>query len=92
MPRVNLPPGCYGLRLPTREVNSKPGGAVTVTDQEARWIAKSGNGRLGIVSGSPATAIATKRGMWCFDCVRLWNAWNALCPRCGEPTEPEQED
>jgi hypothetical protein len=91
MPRVNLPAGCYGVKLPTREVNDKPGGSITVTDREARWIAKSSNGKLGIVGSTQALTVGTKQGRWCYPCGRLWQAWSRSCPRCGRGTTAEDE-
>jgi len=87
MPRISLPPGCYGAKLPTREVNDKPGGHITVTDQEARWIANSSNGQLGILSATQALSFGTKKSRLCPSCARLWNAWSAECPRCGAETQ-----
>jgi hypothetical protein len=89
MPRINLPAGCYGVKLPTREVNDKPGGSISVTDQEARWISKSSNGKLGIVGSTQTLSVGTKAGRWCVMCHRLWQSWSHACPRCGEETRPE---
>jgi len=92
VPKINLPAGCYGLTGPdgskTRRV--KPGTSVTVTDEQARVINHSSNASLGIISGTQAAVIGTKRGRWCPACARLWQAWSVTCPRCGRDTEEEE--
>jgi hypothetical protein len=92
--KVNLPPGCRSLRLEdgTRYVAAREGGSVTVSDSHAAAIDRmDGNGTAGLVTGKYRVFGAGKNGRWCFSCVpaRLWNAWNDVCPRCGEPTQPE---
>jgi hypothetical protein len=92
--QVNLPPGCRSLKLEdgTRYVAPREGGRVTVTDDHARAIDRMpGNGTAGLVTGMAGFALGTKKGRWCAPCHRVWNAWSELCPRCGLPTEPEQE-
>ncbi|HUY46557.1 MAG TPA: hypothetical protein VMV92_12625 [Streptosporangiaceae bacterium] len=97
MPVVQFPPGCSSLRfadgLPPAKAN-RPGGYSNVSDERAKAInSMSGNGTAGLVNGNPGTFVtsARKNGRWCKACspARLWNAWSALCPRCGSPTEPE---
>jgi hypothetical protein len=87
--RVNMPPGCYGLKIGSKEYNAKPGGTVDVPPEAAAQIARSSNGKLGIVSGRPKVAIATKGGRWCQACRFLAQSWSAACPRCGQQTAPE---
>jgi hypothetical protein len=88
--RVNLPDGCEGLQLQdgTRYDAPRAGGAVTVSDDHARWI-NGGDGAL--VQASGRQFLGTKRGRWCEACRRLWQVWSVVCPRCGEATVPEQE-
>jgi hypothetical protein len=91
MPKINLPPGCYGLTGPdgskTRRV--KPGSSVTVTDEQARVINKSGNASLGIISGNQSVTIGTRKGRRCTRCGFLAQVWSLECPRCYAKTVPE---
>ena len=94
--QVNLPPGCKSLQMEdgTRYVAGRTGGRVTVDDSHAAAIDRiPGNGTAGLVTGNPGTFVASgkKNGRWCTACspARLWNAWSAVCPRCGAATEPE---
>lgn len=91
MPRINMPPGCYGVRFKgvKEPVNSRPGGHIDVSDEQARAIMRSSNGQLGIISGRELVAIATKAGRWCRPCRFLAQSWSTECPRCGGPTEKE---
>jgi hypothetical protein len=91
MPRVNLPPGAYGVKFAGAGTtpNVRPGSSVQITDEQARMIKKSSNGELGIISGSQAMALGTKAGRWCQPCRFLAQAWSTQCPRCGGPTEKE---
>jgi hypothetical protein len=90
MPQVQMPPGCESLKFSDgKQYYGRPGGHVNVADEHARQIARSGNGRLGIVSGTQALVLGTKRGNWCLDCGRLWQAWSTRCPRCGAQTVPQ---
>ena len=92
MPRVSLPPGCYGLKVRGmgKTPNVRPGSSVTVTDEQARAIKKSPNGQLGIVSAGQSLAIATKKGRWCGACRFLAQSWSVACPRCGGATTEEE--
>lgn len=94
--KVNLPPGCRSLRMEDgkRYVAAREGGTVTVSDSHARAIdAMDGNGTAGLVTGQfRVFGGGACAGRWCRSCqpARLWNAWNATCPRCGAATEWEQ--
>jgi len=90
MPQVQLPTGCNSLKFSDgKEYYGKRGGHVNVSDEHAREIGSSSNGQLGIVSGTQALVVGTKRGQWCWPCGRLWQAWSAECPKCGQPTTPQ---
>ena len=91
MPRINLPPGCYGLKVAGmgKTKNVRPGTSVVVSDEQARAIKKSSNGQLGIVSSSQALTIGTKNGRFCEDCGFHAQAWSKKCPRCGGTTREE---
>jgi hypothetical protein len=75
----------------TRYVAGRAGGQVTVSDHHGAAINRlGGNGTAGLVNGNPGIYVrSAKKGRWCAACRRLWNVWNADCPRCGEATESE---
>lgn len=93
MPVVTLPPGCSGFNMTDgTEYKGRPGGSVTVADEHAPHIRRQVGGDAGLVGhGSFRSFMATKAGRWCGSCRRLWNAWNAVCVKCGDPTVPEAE-
>jgi hypothetical protein len=91
--KVQLPPGCYGLKVPGpggKEYNGRPGGHVTVDDDNhAAMINKSGNAKLGLITGNAGLALATKGGRRCLECNFLGQAWSVICPRCNGNTREE---
>ena len=94
MPYVNLPPGNRGLRMEdgTHYRASREGGRVEVSSEHAAAIDRiGGTGTAGLLTASFREFGGGKNGRWCFSCepARLWNAWNAVCPRCGAATQPE---
>jgi hypothetical protein len=90
MPQVQLPVGCNSLKFPDgKEYYGKRSGHVNVDDDHAKMIARSSNGRAGIINGSLTAAIGTKAGRWCTECIRLWQSWSKTCPKCGRETEEE---
>jgi hypothetical protein len=95
MPKVQLPPGNFGLQMEdgTRYRAGRPGGSVDVTDEHARAIDRiHGNGTAGLITaGFRQFGAVKKAGRWCKSCqpARLWNAWNDTCPRCSSETVPE---
>jgi hypothetical protein len=94
VPYVNLPPGCSSLRFEdgSRAQAGRPGGRVFLSEAQANTVDRmDGNGTAGLVTGNTGTHVGTKRGRWCFSCTppRLWNAWNAQCPKCGAETQAE---
>ena len=87
--RVNLPPGCSGFTTADGTTYAgKPGGYVNVAERHARDIARNPElgGNAGLVSLSTALSIGTKKGQYCPDCGRMWQAWSATCPKCGQDT------
>jgi hypothetical protein len=93
---MNLPPGNSALKMHDgrRYKAARPGGKVWVEDRHVADInAVSGNGTAGLLTaGFREFTAGTGNGRWCRNCqpARLWNAWNASCPRCGSATEAEQ--
>lgn len=88
--KVKLPPGCSGIDAQdgTRYTGRK-GGVVEVSDTHAAAIRRSQHQDIGMLSGTEAHFIGTKKGRWCEPCKRLWNAWSTECPKCGVPTTEE---
>lgn len=100
MPRVNLPPGCAGIADGNwRRFADKPGGHINLDDTdpvERRQLAKLRNqdyASAGLVDAGPEKFFTVRRddGRWCKPCRRVWNRWNAVCPKCGTETAPEAE-
>ena len=90
MPRVNLPAGCGGFTSADgSRYDAKPGTSVELSDVHAARLAKSQHASIGMITLNPGTRIATKGGRRCAPCRRLWNVWSVVCPKCGQPTEPE---
>lgn len=90
--RVNLPPGCDGLNMEdgTRYTAPQSGGTVTVADRHAKAVSHLSNaGDGGLVDGRFKGFLGTKKGRWCSGCIRVWNAWNTICPKCGNETEED---
>lgn len=97
MPYVNCPPGLASLRMEdgTRYKATRPGGRVEVSGEHAAAIDRiPGNGTAGLVTaGFRVYGSSPKAGRWCRECspARLWNPWNASCPKCGSATVPEDQ-
>ena len=92
MPRkIQLPPGCGGFTSADgSRYDAKPGTSVEVSDEHAARLRKSAHTAVGMITVDPGTVIGTKRGRVCVPCGgRRWQAWSALCPRCGAATDPE---
>jgi hypothetical protein len=91
MTRVNLPPGCSGFDTQdgTRYTAKRPGGVVEVSEHHASAI-ETGQfgGNANLLTATGAVYVGTKKGRQCLNCPdkRVWNVWNATCPKCGEPT------
>ena len=96
MPYMNLPPGGRSVRMHdgTRYVAPREGGRVLVEDHHVTDInAMGGNGTAGLLTAGFREFVTGRRnGRWCRECSppRLWNAWNATCPKGHGATEPEQ--
>lgn len=91
--RVNLPPGNSGFTMQDgTNYSAKPGTHVDVADEHAPFIRRQVGGDAGLVGHASARMfLGTKNGRWCNPCRRLWNCWNATCPKCGGETIPESE-
>jgi hypothetical protein len=89
--RVQLPPGCEGFTGGSERYRARPGGVVTVSDEDARKLdAMPGNGTAGLVTARSRVFAGTRKSRWCFACTpaRVWNAWTTRCHRCGGATQP----
>jgi hypothetical protein len=87
---VTLPPGCAGFTTASgRTIKAKPGGTVTLEDHDATALLKSQHASIGLVTRQ-SHRLGTKSGRWCLSCRRLWQAWTRKCPKCHEPTVPEE--
>lgn len=87
MAKVTLPDGCMGLEFSDGTKVDGRAGSAEVTERQARDIDKSWYRRSGVMRGGTQFSFGTKSGRICMPCKRVWNRWNALCPRCGEQTE-----
>jgi hypothetical protein len=88
--RVTLPPGCSGINCADGSRYSAPraGGSVTLEDHHAAAIPKSRLQDM-LAGSSTVTGLGTKAGRWCAcSPLRIWNAWNDHCPKCGGETTP----
>jgi hypothetical protein len=91
---VQLPDGCSGLDMANgvKYTADRPGGHVEVTSADATYLNRSWYGQNGVMTGSAQFSFGTRRTRWCAPCRRAWNAWSDLCPRCGEATQPAEEN
>lgn len=88
---MHLPPGCEGLTGGAERYRARPGGTVTVTDDDAKRInAMPGNGTAGLVTAAYRVFLGTKKGMRCPADGRVWNAWTEHCHSCGTATVPDE--
>lgn len=86
MARVTLPPGCMGIELPGGRKLDGRRGVLTISDEEARLIARSPAARQDLI-GRPNTFTFGGTGMSCPRCHRTAWDWERVCPRCGTPLE-----
>lgn len=94
MPRVQLPPGCYGLEMQDgTKYNRHRDGSIQVSDRHADAIRRNWAGQTGVVVADEPHTIGTRHGRWCTNCqpTRVWNAWNKTCPKCGAATVLEEQ-
>ena len=100
VPRVPLPRDCAGFSDgDSRFMADRPGGFVHIDDTSpagAEALRKLANQELacaGLTDAGPEKFFTRRAGdgRWCPDCSRLWNRWNAACPKCGRETAPEAE-
>jgi hypothetical protein len=71
---------------------AKPGTHVDVAERHMAALKSQDYASAGLVdAGAEKQFIRDekKRGRWCKSCNRLWNAWNAVCAKCGAETIPE---
>ncbi len=86
--KVNLPPGCSGITCRDgTQYNGTKGGSVEIEDRHASYLEKSKGVSSQMLSIGPGIQIGTKKGRWCAECKRIWQAWSKQCPRCNGPTE-----
>lgn len=85
MPVVELPEGARTIAQDgSNRYTGRRGDKVRVTPGQAAALERFRH--TGPTHGE-RYALGTKAGRWCGTCLRLWNAWSMLCPRCGEATE-----
>lgn len=88
--RVNLPPGCYGLKIGPKEFNGKRGGHAMVPEEYAKLIPRSSNGQLDIISARQPVGGSEHKGRRCLSCGFLGYQWMHTCSRChSDETEAE---
>jgi hypothetical protein len=86
-----LPPGCQGFTTAGGEtLRPNSNGTITLEDHHASRLKASAHKSIGLVT-SQSFRLGTKTGRWCSACKRLWQAWSATCPRCGDETHAEAE-
>jgi hypothetical protein len=61
-------------------------GYADISEGHARAIDQSWYKSAGVMRGGVQFSFGTKKGRACRPCKRTWNAWNAVCPRCGQAT------
>jgi len=93
MTRVLLPPGCMGFKAADgTRYTAKPCTSVDVDDRHMPALRAQDYASAGLVAGEEKFFAVTKDdGRWCRACRRVWNRWNAVCPKCGHDTVPEAE-
>lgn len=86
--RTKVPPGCVGFRTRDgRTIDKNADGSVTLEGRDEQLFKKSVHKGVGLVSTEETWTLGTKKGRYCKPCIRLWNVWNDVCPKCGKPTE-----
>ena len=87
---MTLPAGCVGLDFAdgAKTPETAQGTSIEISDRNAHYISKSWYGQNGVIS-STGYSFGTRGTRWCANhpVPRAWNAWTAICPSCGQPTE-----
>lgn len=97
MPKINLPPGCYGFADGDRKYLAEKGAGsyVHVDDERAlRKLAGQDYASAGLVDAGPEKQFirdSRRQGMWCRACSFLGHSWMKACSKCGGLTVPESE-
>lgn len=93
MAKVLLPPGCMGFKASDgTRYTARPGTFVHVEDRHMGALREQQYASAGLVATEEKFfAVTRDDGRWCKPCRRVWNRWNAVCPKCGEDTVPESE-
>jgi hypothetical protein len=90
--RVTAPPGCRGIDLQDgTRYNANRQGVMQVADHHADVIQAGWYGQSGVMVGNEPHRLGTKVGRQCAcSPLRIWNAWNKTCPKCGADTVEEK--
>ncbi len=99
MPRINLPPGCYGFSDHGEKFIAErgPGSYVNLEDgsPQLKKLKNQDYASAGLVDAGPEKFVVRKgpEGRWCPHCPNntIWHAWTKTCPDCGGTTVPESE-
>lgn len=98
MPRINLPPGCYGFSDDggaTKIIAERgPGSFVNIDDPVVlKKLKNQDYASAGLVDAGPEKFFARKgpEGMWCGKCPKMYYKWHKECPKGHGPTIPESE-
>jgi hypothetical protein len=97
MPRVNLPPGCFGFADGDRKYIAErgPGSFINLEDGSPQLAKLRGQdyASAGLVDAGPEKFFTVRRddGRWCPPCRFLAHAWAHACPKCGRDTVPESQ-
>lgn len=102
MPRVNLPPGCFGISDGDWKMKAnKPGGFINLDDtdpvqkRQLKKLSGQDYAAAGLVDAGPEKFFVQRgpEGRWCPDCddQTIWHSWTKTCPSCGGETVPESE-
>ena len=103
MPRVNLPPGCFGFADGDQKFIAErgPGSFVNLDDTDPvgrkalKKLAKQDYASAGLVDAGPEKFAVREgpEGRWCPHCPNntIYHGWTRTCPKCGNETIPESE-
>jgi hypothetical protein len=99
MPRVNLPPGCYGFADGDKKFIAErgPGSFVNLEDgsPQLKKLQNQDYASAGLVDAGPEKFVVRKgtEGRWCPHCSNntIYHGWTKVCPKCGLHTVLESE-